>query len=203
MTGTIQETVPPLVIDYDGQWLSVDLGAELDDWAKKAAAELFARDDARPGRREAGRIADQLSAAATLAARTDDSMVTLLLCPAPSRRVVAIVRLVAVELDDEDVSGGVATGRQIVAPDGLPSIEPVEVTELETPAGPAVRGRARVAGAEPERPVSEWLNYAWVVPGYRYASLLTTAFVDLLEAGQWRPTIDALAAGVALDTATG
>lgn len=195
--------MPPLVIDYDGQWLSVDLDAEVGGWAKKAAAELFARDGARPGRREAARIADQLSAAATLAARTDDSMVTLLLCPVPSRRVVAILRLVAVELDDEDVSGGTATGRQIVAPEGLPSIEPVEVTELETPAGPAVRSRARVAGAEPERPISEWLNYVWVVPGFRYASLLTTAFVDLLEAGQWRTTIDALVAGVTLDPAAG
>jgi hypothetical protein len=200
MSESIQETVPPLVLDYDSQWLSVDLSAEVDTWAAKAAAELFARDQTRPGRRETRRMTGLLSAAASIAGRLDDSMVTLLLCPAPSREVVAIVRLVAVELDDDQVSGGVDVGRRIVAPDELPSIEPVEVSEFATPAGPAVRSRARVAGPEPERAVSEWLNYAWVVPGYRYASLMTTAFVDLLQAGQWRPAIDALAAGVALET---
>lgn len=55
----------------------------------------------------------------------------------------------------------------------------------------------------PQHNVVELLTYAWVFPGYPKAVALTTAFTDLVEAGQWRPAVDALASGVALDPVAG
>jgi hypothetical protein len=119
-----------------------------------------------------------------------------LLAPRGDGMVAAAARMVAVELEDGDDADAIGTARRIVAPDELPVIEPVEVTELVTPAGIAVRGRARMSNAE--QAVTELLTYAWVFSGYRYAAALTTAFTDLVEAGRWRPTVDALASSVAL-----
>jgi hypothetical protein len=197
-----EQVLPPLVLDYDGNWVEVDLSADVGAWAEAEAPRILARDGDRASKRDTRRLADQLAAAASLAGRVQDSMVTLLLCPPPARRILTIVRLVAVELEDEDVSGGVETARRIVAPADLPSVEPPEVIDFPTAAGLAARSRSRVAGQPPERHVSEWLNYAWVIPGYRYGALLTTAFTDLVVAGQWRPALDKLAADVSLEGAS-
>lgn len=191
--------VPPLVLDYDVNWVSVALSGDLGAWAKVAAQDTLRRDERKPSGRAVRQLADHLEAAGALARRPGDAMVALLLCPGPARRTLTAIRLVAVELEETDLADPLDAARRIVDPEGLPVVEPVEITELDSPAGRVVRGRARMVGAEPERHVSEGLNYAWVIPPYRYAAVLTTAFSDLVVAGQWRSTVDALAAAVALE----
>ena len=196
---TGDSALPPFVVDYDTNWVSVGLNGDLDAWSADAAREVLARDGRSASKKDVRRLADHFAAAGAVATRVPDSMATFLLCPAPERRVLTVVRMVAVELSDEDVAAGVETAQRIVAPDDLPAIEPPELTTVDTPAGPAARSLARVARAGGgDHEVHEWLNYAWVVPGYRFAVVLTTAFADLVEAGRWRPAVDALAGGVAM-----
>lgn len=189
--------IPAFIIDYDGAWIEVDLEADVDAWAAEEIRLRVQASGERLRRRQLQSRAELLAAAVRLSTRVPDSMALFLLSPLADGRVIAVVRMIAVELEPGDDSDPEGTGRRIVAPDGLQLVEPVEVTLIETPAGTATRGRARITSG-PDSNVTELLTYAWVVPGYRFAAAFTTAFVDLLVAGQWRPAVDGLAAGVAL-----
>jgi hypothetical protein len=200
---TADGQVPPLVIDYDGSWIRVDLTADVDAWAETEVRLRLEAGGVKVKRRDLRRRADYLATMVRLATRTEDNWALYLLSPTVDGRIVTAASLVLVEIEPGDDAEPAATARRIVAPEGLPCIEPPELTDLQTPAGPAVRGRARIAGAEPQRNVVELLTYAWVFPGYPMAVALTSAFTDLVEAGQWRPSLDALAFGVALETNPG
>ena len=202
MTVPPLDALPPLVFDYDGHWLNVDLSLTPEAWATGAADLLLGAGGGRRGKRAQRGLAEHLNAVVAAAARRQDFTVLLLLCPGPEFLVKAAVRLVAVEIegaDDLGELGPLATAYQMVNPEGAELAEPAEVSELTTPAGPAARGRLRLVLDQPGRPVHEVLSYAWVLPGYRYGAMLTTAFADLVEAGRWRPLIDALAAAASLE----
>lgn len=197
-----QRDFPVLVVDYDDPWLNVDLEADPKVWAAAQAELLLAATPGRSKGAAVSQLADLLASAVGLATRVPDSVGLYLLCPSHDLRVRAIVKLVAVELDDEAMALGIETARALVAPADLRLAEPADVRDIETPAGPAARGRLRIVDESPERLVTELLNYAWVFPGYRFAGLLGTAFTDLLEGGRWRPAVDALVAGFALAPAS-
>jgi hypothetical protein len=191
-----RQQIPVLVADYDASWISVDLSADPAAWAEAEAAERLARDGHAPKKRELRGYTDYLETMVRTATRVEDAMGLFLLAPQGDGKVVAAVRMVAVELEEGDDQQPIETARRIVAPDELPVVEPAEVSEIVSPAGIAVRGRTRIIGGSGG--VTELLTYAWVFPGFRFAAALTTAFTDLVEAGRWRPAVDALAASVAL-----
>ena len=192
MTGF---AMPPFAVSYDARWVAVDLEADLRAWARRAAREVLARSGGRPSRREERRIAAVLEAAGAVARKAQDASIALLLYPDVNERVRAVVRFCPVDLGDREEDEAWAGILETLAPD-LPGLPSAEVTDIVTPAGLCRRICQRVAvGEGSERPVYEQLAYVWVFLEQSAGVIMTTAFTDLVEAGRWRPALDALAAG--------
>jgi hypothetical protein len=196
---------PPLTVAYDPSWVEVDLHGDLGAWAARTAAEMTARAAGRgsgagPG---AERVAAVLEGAGALARQAGDAAIALLLYPSLADGVRAVVRVCLVDLAGWEGEAAWAELLGSLAP-AAPGQDPPEVLEVASPAGVCRRVRQRyTTGAGSERPVGEQLAYTWLFPDYGAGVVMTAAFADLLDAGRWRPALDALAAGVELDRAGG
>ncbi|HYZ55317.1 MAG TPA: hypothetical protein VE733_17695 [Streptosporangiaceae bacterium] len=194
MTGF---TLPPLVVDYDARWIDVDLRGDLGEWARKTAQDMLARSPGRHRGRDEKSLAALLETAGAMARQADDASIALLLYPSHQDGLKALVRFCPVDLAGRE---GEDAWDALLA--SLPAGEPPEVTKIGTAAGPCRRVRQPyAAGEESGSPVGERLGYIWVFPQYGAGVIMTTSFVDAMEAGRWRPALDALAAAAALEPA--
>ena len=161
------QRVPAIVVDYDGSWIRVDLQADLDVWAETEVRLRLAAGGQSARKAVVRRRAQYLATMARLASR-DDAWGLFLLSPGADGKVLAAVTMVLVELEPGDEAEPLETARRIVAPDDLPCVEPPELAELQSPAGTAVRGLARIARGTDKQAVTELVTYAWVFRGYSH-----------------------------------
>jgi hypothetical protein len=191
--------VPPIVVDYDTNWIDVDLHGDLGDWARRTASDILSRMRGKPSRRAEKQMMLVLESAGAIARKPQDASIALLLVPDVNDKIKAAVRFCPVNLAGRDEDEAWAELRSALSTDDSP-----DVAEILTPAGPCRRIRALYAAGEgPERPVGEHLNYVWMLPRWGAAVIMTATFADLLEAGRWRPALDKLAAGVGLEPEPG
>jgi hypothetical protein len=196
-------SIPPLVIDYGGWWIDVNLDEDPHTWAQQTAPKVLAR-WGKHGRRLEKQLTSLLDAAARASQKTRDATGVFLLYPELGKDIRAFVRLVPVDLSghDEDSSWtALLASLTPVEGDGLSLDEP-EIIDLPTPAGACKRLRFLQAGNDGNA-VGEHLQYLWVFPQYGSGAVLATWFDDLAEAGRWRPALDELAASVTLDQSAG
>jgi len=189
-------TLPPMVVSYDGRWIEVDMSGDLGAWAQRTARDVLDRCGEHPGGRQEKRLAKYLEDAGAIARRAQDSNMVYMLYPVLGEGVRAIVRFCPV-----DMSGWEKDEAWPVLLKGLvPDEKPLEITELETPAGTCHRIRGRtITGKGKARKAGEQFAYCWVLPQYGAGVVMTTAFEDLAEAVFWRPTLDELALAVELE----
>jgi hypothetical protein len=190
---------PPVVVDHDENWITVDLKGDLGDWARRTASGIMSRVPGRPRRRIEKHMVSVLEGAGAIARRAQGASIAMLLAPDVNDKIKAVVRFCPVDLAGKDEDEAWA---ELVS--ALSTDEPPDVTEIATGAGPCRRIRQRYAAGEqgPERPVGEHVNYVWLLPRWGAAVIMTTAFDDLLEAGRWRAALDKLAGGVGLEPGT-
>ena len=194
-------SLPPVTVDHDENWIAVDLGGDLGDWARRTARYILSRAPGRHSRQKEKHMASVLEQAGAIARRSQDASMALLLAPGVNDTIKAVVRFCPVDLSGKDED---EAWTELIS--ALSADEPPDVTEVTSPAGRCRRIRQRYAAGEgPERPVGQHLNYVWVLPRWGAAVIMATSFDDLMEAGRWQPALDKLAAGVSLepDTATG
>lgn len=191
--------LPPVIVDHDENWITVDLHGDLGDWARRTARDILSRMPGHHSRRMEKHMVSVLEGAGTIARKPQNASIALLLVPDVNDKVKAVVRFCPVGLAGRDEDEAWA---ELVS--ALSTDEPPDVTEIPTEAGPCRRIRQRYAAGEgPERPVGQHLNYVWILPRWGAAVVMTTAFDDLMEAGRWQPALDKLAAGVGLEPETG
>jgi hypothetical protein len=192
---------PPLAVVHDAQWVEVDLAGDLAAWARDTATDILDRaGGSGPGRAGASRLAALLEGAGGLARGAGDAVIALLLFPTLPDGIVAVIRFCLFDLAGRDEADAWAELMFSLA-DAEDGAEPPEVTDLATPAGTCRRIRQRyLYGESRDRPVGEQYAYVWVFPQYGAGAVMTTGFTDLVEAGRWRPALDALAGGVELGT---
>ncbi len=192
--------LPPVVVDHDENWITVDLKGDLGDWSRRTARDIMSRMPGRLRRRVEKHMLSVLEGAGAIARRDQGASIAMLLAPDVNDKIKAVVRFCPVDLAGRDEDEAWA---ELVS--ALSTDEPPDVTEIATGAGPCRRILQRYAAGEqgPERPVGEHVNYVWILPSWGAAVIMTTAFDDLLEAGRWRPALDKLAGGVGLEPGAG
>jgi hypothetical protein len=189
---------PPVVVDHDSQWITVDLRGDLREWARGKAREVGELAVAGGLRVSAKQVARVLEDAGAVARRSGDAAMALLLYPSVEHGLRGLVRFLLVDTGGRDEADAIEdmVGDLVR---GVTDGEPPEVTGFASPAGAGRRVRQRYSHGEgPERPVWEQVFYAWAFPDYSAGLVMTTVFTDLLEAGRWLPALDKLAAGVEL-----
>jgi hypothetical protein len=195
-------SLPPMVVNYDGRWIDVDIHGDIADWAQRSARDVLDRFGQRPGGKREKKLAKYLEGAGTIARRAQDSNMMYMLYPVLGEGVRAIVRFCPVDMSgwQEDEAWPVLLKGLI--PDE-PWEESPEITEMATPAGTCRRIKRRtVTGEGSTRGVGEQLAYCWVFPQYGAGVVMTTAFQSLQEAGLWMPTLDELALAVGMEQAS-
>jgi hypothetical protein len=194
-------TLPPLVVDYDGRWIDVDMHGDLASWARATATEVLTRWGAAPGGKRQKQLVKLFEGAGEIARRAQDSNMIFLLYPVLDEGVRAAVRFCPVDMsgwDSSDEAWPVLLKGLI--PDE-PWEEPPEITELATPAGTCHRIRRRtVTGEGSTRGVGEQFAYCWIFPQYGAGVVMTTAFQNLEEAGLWTSALDDLASSARLQS---
>ncbi len=192
-----------LRLGSDSPWVQVDLGAPSAEWATDTVSRRWAaqRLDPHPQRAEVitasiARIVEALSAA--------DLDVALLLYPAANEPVVTVVGLRALPAPPGCTLD--ALGEQLCVPEEMLE-RPRQRSIIETPSGPAVRMVQRYR--EPLSPevaeIREHILYGWLPTGdarngdaRNTVVLASTAFLDLVAAGNWAIAVDEMARCVAL-----
>ena len=192
--------LPPIVVDYDANWIDVDLRGDLGDWARRTARDTMSRMPGHHSRRAEKHMASVLEAAGAIARKPQDASIALLLIPDVNDKIKAAVRFCPVDMAGRDQDDTWAELLSALSTDDSP-----DVTEIPTGAGPCRRIRALYAAGEtgPDRPVGEHVNYVWILPRWGAAVIMTATFEDLLEACRWRPALDKLAGGVGLEPEPG
>ena len=196
-------SIPPLVIDYGGWWIDVNLDQDPHTWARHTAPKVLARWGKHGGRLEK-QLTSLLDAAAQAAQKATDATGMFLLYPELGQDIRAFVRLVPVDLSGHDEDSSWTALLSWLTPadgDGL-SAGPPEIIDIPTPAGACKRLRFQHPVGDGNE-VGEQLAYMWAFPQYGSGAILTTMFGDLAEAGRWRPALDELAASATLDQSAG
>jgi len=187
--------LPPIVVDYDVNWIDVDLHGDLGDWARETARDILSRVPGEHTQRDEKQMVLVLEGAGAIARKPQDAAIALLLIPDATDKIRAAVRFCPVDMAGRDKDAAWAELLRALSTDDAP-----DVTEIPTPAGPCRRIRARYAASEgPGPPEGEHVNYVWFLPRWGAAVIMSATFEDLTEAARWRPAVDKLAAGVGLD----
>jgi hypothetical protein len=190
--------LPPLVVDYNQLWLEADVTGKGDAkaWARRAAAELLSRPQWAGCRTPDGekRLTAVMERAAAIAREAPGASMGFLLVPSPEDAVKGLATFCPVDLAgrDRDEAWTDLVGQ--LTPE-LPGDFPTDNTVVQTKAGECRRLLMRYpAGHGPERPVGQHVAYLWVFEDYGAAVIMSMSFASLLEAGQWLPALDQLAA---------
>jgi hypothetical protein len=191
-------TLPPLVVDYGQLWVEVDLCGDGRAWARRAAADLLARQHWATFRTWAGKrqLTGLLEQAAALARKMPGASMGFLLIPSLKEGVKGLVCFSPIDLASHEGDNAWDTLLDELAPT-LPGEDAPEITHIDTKAGECRRMRMRYAAGEgPERPVGEHNGYLWVFEEYGAAVIMSISFPSLLEAARWHPALDELATDV-------
>ena len=191
-------TLPPLVVDYSQLWVEVDLRGDGRTWARRAAAELLARQHWATYRSWRGerRLTRLLEQAAVIASKVQGASMGFLLIPSPAEGVKGLVCFSPIDLAGRGGDEAWTTLLDELAPQ-LPGEDPPGITRIDTKAGECRRMRMRYAAGEgPERPVGEHNGYLWVFEEYGAAIIMSISFPSMLEAARWHPALDELASDV-------
>jgi|HubBroStandDraft_3_1064219.scaffolds.fasta_scaffold154107_1 hypothetical protein len=196
-------SVPALAVGYDGRWVHVPLSGDLEEWARKAAADYAT---AHGGNKR--QIRALLEGAGGIARNAADSVIALVLIPVADEGIRALVRFCPVDMSAVESAPGSAIGEDDdswsaligdLTPDN-PWEESAEITEMTTKAGPCRRIIRRLTEGEGDtRAITEHVAYAWLFPQYAAGILMMTSFIGLGEARRWRSALDELAAAVELE----
>lgn len=195
---TTDFTLPPLVVDYGQLWVEVDLRGISGAWARRAAAELLARQQwaAFHTWRAKKQLTSLLEQAAAIAHKCQDASMGFLLIPSPAEGVKGLVTFSPIDLAGREGNDAWDTLLDELAPQ-LPDDDPPEITCIDTKAGECRRMRMRYAAGEgPERPVGEHNGYLWVFEEYGAAVIMSISFPGMLEAARWHAALDELARDV-------
>lgn len=189
-------------LEYDGLWAEADLDADPAVWARALVLRRWQEEGLPPDRARAEILAEGLAPVLSgLAAEDPPPMLVMLLYPQADEAVVAVATVRYQELDT-------SLGLQEVAEEVRLPVEMLEIPAdeqlLDTPSGPALRLVQRhLSPVEPGvEKVQEHVAYLWVFDdgdGGTVVVSLSSAFEDLVAAGDWRSTLDELARGLALD----
>lgn len=191
-----------LRLEYDGLWAEADLDADPMPWARSLVLNRWQEEGLPPDEARAEELAEALAKVLIVLGSEDPPPVlVMLLYPQADEAVVTVVTLRYQELRSavslEDVAEELRLPVEMLE-------QPAEEELLETPSGPALRIVQRhLSPVEPEvEQVQEHVAYLWVFDDGEGASVvvsLSSAFEDLVESGDWRPALDELARGLALD----
>jgi hypothetical protein len=191
--------LPPLVVDYNQLWLAADVLGKEDPraWAWRAAAQLLGRPQFAGLRTPEGekRLAAVMEQAAALARKQQGANMGFILVPSPEDGLKGMAAFSPVDLAGRDRDEAWTELLEQLAPE-FPGDFPPEVSVLETKAGQCRRLLQRYpAGEGPERQIGQHAFYLWVFEEYGAAVIMSMSFMSLLEAAQWVPALDQLAAG--------
>jgi hypothetical protein len=183
-------------VTYNGLWVEADLDADPLSWAQVTVAQRWAEEDLPPDPELAGLIAENMADVIEVALGQDHPPFMLfLLYPMVNAPYLAAVAVRTEAAQEQDV-----TLDQLADDIRLPEQmldKPAEAGIVATPAGPALRLVQRyLAPIEPGiEQVQEAIAYAWIINDGEGPHVVTvsTSFTDLVDAGEWRPAIDALA----------
>jgi hypothetical protein len=195
---TTDFTLPPLVVDHGQLWVEVDLRGDGRAWARRAAADLLARQHWATFRTWRGKkqLTSLLEQAAAIAHKCQDASMGFLLIPSPAEGVKGLVTFSPIDLAGHEGNDAWDTLLDELAPQ-FPGEDPPEIACIDSKAGECRRMRMRYAAGEgPERPVGEHNGYLWVFEGYGAAVLMSISFPSMLEAARWHATLDELAGDV-------
>jgi hypothetical protein len=190
--------LPPLVVDYNQLWLEADVSGTGDGkaWAWRAAAQLLARPQWAELRTPSGekRLTVVLERAAAIARQQPGASMGFILIPSPEDGFKGMAAFSPVDLAGRAGDEAWTDLLEQLAP-ALPGDFPPDITVMETKAGECRRLLMRYAAGEgAERPVGQHVGYLWVFEEYGTAVIMSMSFTSLLEASQWLPALDQLAA---------
>jgi hypothetical protein len=183
-----------LFVDHTDTWIVADLDAEPVAWSRDLVRRRAEEESLRLESERIDRLADVMVPALELSHAEDPPPVMVLfLYPRIDRPIVASVKVRAEALGDdvtlEELSGELALPVQMLE-------QPAVVETVETRSGPALHVIQRYrepVDTEVEQ-VQEHETYAWIldVDGPMLVTL-STSYVDLIAAAQWRPELNRLA----------
>ena len=186
-----------LQLDYDDQWVQVDLDADPEPWARALVGLRWAEEDLDPDPVRADAIVAGIAHILGGLENLNAGM-AFLLYPAANDPVVTVVGVHAFDREPGETLDEVA--QDLRFPDEMLEA-PVEQSAVETASGPALRLIQRYR--EPLSPgveqVREHVIYAWLLPDDDSVVTVSTTFVDLVAAGIWRDALDELALSLTLD----
>jgi hypothetical protein len=190
--------LPPLVVDYNQLWIEADVSGNGDGnaWAWRAAAQLLARPQWAELRTPNGekQLTAVMERAAAIARESPGASMGFILIPSPEDGFKGLAAFSPVDLAGRDGDEAWTDLVEQLTPE-LPGDLPPDITVMETKAGDCRRLLVRYpAGEGPERPIGQHVCYLWVFEEYGAAVIMSMSFISLLEAAQWLPALDQLAA---------
>jgi hypothetical protein len=185
-----------LRLDYDDQWVEVDLGADPASWAREVVEQRWA---------DEGLAADPAGIEVMVAAVSQvvsglselNAGMAFLLYPAADGPLVTVVTVRAFDMEPDLSPDGLAA--ELSFPEQMLE-QPIDRSTVDTASGPALRLVQRYR--EPVSPgveqVREHIVFAWLFTPEETVVTLSTTFVDLAVAQIWQPAVDELAQSLVL-----
>lgn len=190
-----------VTVGADARWvpLLLDSAQDVDAWAEQTARKAFAlRDVAQPEVDELGHVSALLAGlarrTAALGEQTGDVPVLTagawVLAPDEHFHPLTVATLRVQPLDHDAVTDDVVAA----VVQGAERHGPVEVEELATPSGPALRVTWRpVSRDSGEAEVDEQQAVLWPWPEHGLLLVLSSWWTDLVAAGRYSDALDDLA----------
>ena len=180
-----------LRLDYDDQWVEVDLDADPATWARELVEQRWA-EEGLPA--DPGGVDVMVSAVSQLVGglRDVNAGMAFLLYPAADGPLVTVVTVRAFDLEPGLTVDGLVA--ELSFPEQMLE-EPTRRSTVDTASGRALRLVQRYR--EPVSPgveqVREHIVFAWLFEPEEAVVTLSTTFVDLAAADTWQPVVEELA----------
>jgi hypothetical protein len=184
-----------LFVDHTDAWIVADLDADPSDWARDIVRRRAEEEQVELEREQIDLLAEVMLPALNISRAEDPQPVMVLfLSPQVDRPIVTSVKIRAEALDEgftvEDLPGEFELPAEMLE-------QPALLETVETASGPAlhlVQRYREPVNAEVEQ-VQEHELFAWLLDDDGPLLVtLSTSYVDLVDAGEWRPELAALAA---------
>ncbi|NLT57233.1 MAG: hypothetical protein GXX79_22260 [Actinomycetales bacterium] len=197
---------------YDDLWAEVDLDADPTTWARELVRCRWLDEETPPDDDLAERAVTGLAAVVgALRSQEPPPLMGLLLLPRINEPLVTVVAVRCEPVDEPVTLAEVAEVLRL--PAEMLEI-PAEEDVVDTAAGPALRllQRFRTPVDPDVEQVQENLAYAWSLDDVEILDdegdlacgpvvvTVSTSFEDLVDAGQWRATVDDLARSLTVTT---
>ena len=185
---------PDIVVDHSPAWVQVSWGEDVDAWAPRAAAQLWAGSGQPHSELDVEVLAAKLRLMGHSAFQVP-CFGAFVFCPELSRGPRAVVRLTGVRYPADEAAGRLVD--DVLLPAGQQLLEP-QVEQLTGPGLPRTRVRQR-AWTEEDRDIADYIAYLY--PFDEGAWVLSTSLPDPREADRWLADLDELSAGLQLQVA--